>query len=56
MATTPIAEPDPIPESTVPTNQHPFMARLVSNERVTPPDHFQDVRMVTFDVRDSGIR
>lgn len=40
----------------IPTREHPFLARLVSNERVTPATHFQDVRLVTFDVEGSGIR
>jgi sulfite reductase alpha subunit-like flavoprotein len=40
----------------VPSREHPFLARLVSNDRVTPATHFQDVRLVTFDVEGSGIR
>ena len=39
-----------------PSREHPFLARLVSNERVTPTSHFQDVRLVTFDIEGSGIR
>ena len=39
-----------------PTCEHPFLARLVSNERVTPSSHFQDVRLVSFDVGGSEIR
>lgn len=38
------------------TRENPFPARLLSNERLTPPSHFQDVRLVTFDLRDSEIR
>ncbi|XP_071115588.1 NADPH-dependent diflavin oxidoreductase 1-like [Haliotis cracherodii] len=33
----------------------PYMARLLSNERVTAPSHFQDVRHVKLDITDSGI-
>ncbi|XP_067662793.1 NADPH-dependent diflavin oxidoreductase 1-like [Haliotis asinina] len=33
----------------------PYMARLISNDRVTAPDHFQDVRHVKLDTTDSGI-
>ena len=39
-----------------PSRQHPFPAPLVANERVTSPAHFQDVRLVTIDIADSGIR
>ena len=38
-----------------PSRACPFYARLVSNERVTASDHFQDVRLVQFDIADSGI-
>ena len=40
----------------IPTREYPFLARLVSNERLTPTTHFQDVRLVTFDMEGSGIR
>lgn len=47
--------PLPLPPST-PSREHPFLARLVSNDRLTPTTHFQDVRLVTFDIQGSGIR
>ncbi|XP_033122556.1 NADPH-dependent diflavin oxidoreductase 1-like [Anneissia japonica] len=33
----------------------PFFARVISNERVTASDHFQDVRLVKMDISDSSI-
>ncbi|XP_015427833.1 PREDICTED: NADPH-dependent diflavin oxidoreductase 1, partial [Myotis davidii] len=38
-----------------PSEQRPFLARMVANQRVTGPSHFQDVRLIEFDVADSGI-
>jgi sulfite reductase alpha subunit-like flavoprotein len=38
-----------------PSREHPFPARLVANKRVTSPAHFQDVRLITVDIADSGI-
>lgn len=38
------------------TAEEPFYAKIISNERVTDPDHFQDVRLIKFDVGDSNIR
>lgn len=35
--------------------QGPFFATVASNERLTPDDHWQDVRLVTFDVGESDI-
>ena len=35
--------------------QQPFQARLLSNDRVTATDHFQDVRLIRLDLTDSGI-
>ncbi|XP_077161099.1 NADPH-dependent diflavin oxidoreductase 1 isoform X2 [Paroedura picta] len=34
---------------------HPFPARMVSNQRVTAESHFQDVRLIEFDVTGSGM-
>ncbi|KAJ8263353.1 hypothetical protein COCON_G00158100 [Conger conger] len=34
---------------------HPFMARVVSNQRVTHASHFQDVRLIEFDISRSNI-
>jgi sulfite reductase alpha subunit-like flavoprotein len=33
----------------------PFHCPLVSNKRLTPPGHFQDVRLITFDITNSSI-
>lgn len=38
-----------------PSQLHPFAAQLVSNLRVTAESHFQDVRLIEFDVTGSGI-
>ncbi|XP_054468741.1 NADPH-dependent diflavin oxidoreductase 1 [Anoplopoma fimbria] len=42
-------------EQTVPSQSHPFPARLVSNRRVTDMSHFQDVRHIEFDIAGSNI-
>lgn len=39
-----------------PSELRPFLARMVANRRVTAPSHFQDVRLIEFDIADSGIR
>ncbi|KGL97475.1 NADPH-dependent diflavin oxidoreductase 1 [Charadrius vociferus] len=39
----------------VPSELRPFAARMVSNQRVTAESHFQDVRLIEFDVTGSGI-
>ncbi|XP_072285618.1 NADPH-dependent diflavin oxidoreductase 1 isoform X2 [Pyxicephalus adspersus] len=39
-----------------PTELHPFQAPLVSNQRVTSADHFQDVRLIEFDITGSSIQ
>ncbi|XP_012639928.1 NADPH-dependent diflavin oxidoreductase 1 isoform X2 [Microcebus murinus] len=38
-----------------PTELQPFLAPVVSNQRVTGPSHFQDVRLIDFDITGSGI-
>ncbi|XP_029468216.1 NADPH-dependent diflavin oxidoreductase 1 isoform X2 [Rhinatrema bivittatum] len=38
-----------------PSELHPFPALMLSNERVTAESHFQDVRLVEFDITGSGI-
>lgn len=38
-----------------PCELHPFAARVVSNQRVTAQSHFQDVRLIEFDIAGSGI-
>ena len=42
----------------LPTWHHPapFPARLISNDRVTAADHFQDVRLIRLDITGSDIR
>ncbi|XP_018588484.2 NADPH-dependent diflavin oxidoreductase 1 [Scleropages formosus] len=35
--------------------EHSFVAHMVSNQRVTHPDHFQDVRLIEFDITGSNI-
>lgn len=39
-----------------PSELQPFLAPVVTNQRVTGPSHFQDVRLIEFDVAGSGIR
>ncbi|KAF6327729.1 NADPH dependent diflavin oxidoreductase 1 [Rhinolophus ferrumequinum] len=38
-----------------PSELHPFLAPMVTNQRVTGPSHFQDVRLIEFDIAGSGI-
>ncbi|XP_073496614.1 NADPH-dependent diflavin oxidoreductase 1 isoform X2 [Phyllobates terribilis] len=38
-----------------PTELQPYHARLVTNQRVTAQEHFQDVRLIEFDITKSGI-
>lgn len=38
-----------------PSELRPFLAPMVTNQRVTGPSHFQDVRLIEFDIADSGI-
>ncbi|XP_063492746.1 NADPH-dependent diflavin oxidoreductase 1 isoform X5 [Symphalangus syndactylus] len=38
-----------------PSESKPFLAPVISNQRVTGPSHFQDVRLIEFDVSGSGI-
>ena len=39
-----------------PSELQPFLAPMVSNQRVTGPSHFQDVRLIEVDISGSGIR
>uniref|UniRef100_A0A8C5RDR3 NADPH-dependent diflavin oxidoreductase 1 n=1 Tax=Laticauda laticaudata TaxID=8630 RepID=A0A8C5RDR3_LATLA len=41
--------------SNVPSERNPFCAQMVSNQRVTSESHFQDVRLLEFDITGSGI-
>ncbi|XP_021506786.1 NADPH-dependent diflavin oxidoreductase 1 isoform X9 [Meriones unguiculatus] len=38
-----------------PSELQPFLAPVVTNQRVTGPRHFQDVRLIEFDITDSNI-
>ncbi|XP_054440733.1 NADPH-dependent diflavin oxidoreductase 1 isoform X2 [Pteronotus mesoamericanus] len=38
-----------------PSELQPFLAPMVANQRVTGPSHFQDVRLIEFDITGSGI-
>ncbi|XP_044776264.1 NADPH-dependent diflavin oxidoreductase 1 isoform X4 [Neomonachus schauinslandi] len=38
-----------------PSEQQPFLAPMVTNQRVTGPSHFQDVRLMEFDITGSGL-
>ncbi|XP_030210121.1 NADPH-dependent diflavin oxidoreductase 1 [Gadus morhua] len=42
-------------EQRVPSESHPFPARMTSNQRVSHPSHFQEVRLIEFDISDSNI-
>ncbi|XP_072310185.1 NADPH-dependent diflavin oxidoreductase 1 [Eucyclogobius newberryi] len=48
------ATPTPTPQTT-PSSSCPFPAKLVSNTRVTDASHFQDVRLLDFDITGSNI-
>ncbi|XP_075435389.1 NADPH-dependent diflavin oxidoreductase 1 isoform X2 [Ascaphus truei] len=43
------------PAREAPSELHPFPAPMVSNQRVTADSHFQDVRLIEFDITGSGI-
>lgn len=38
-----------------PSERQPFLATLIGNERLTSVDHWQDVRLLTFDISSSNI-
>lgn len=38
-----------------PSELQPFLAPMVTNQRVTGPLHFQDVRLIEFDITGSGL-
>ncbi|KAM6903006.1 NADPH-dependent diflavin oxidoreductase 1 [Xenentodon cancila] len=42
-------------EQTVPSQSHPFPARMMFNRRVTELSHFQDVRHIEFDITGSNM-
>ena len=43
-------------DGVTPSRSSPFAAKLIENKRVTAHDHFQDVRLITFDISNSTIR
>ena len=43
-------------DDVTPSRSSPFAAKLIDNRRVTSHDHFQDVRLITFDISNSTIR
>ncbi|KAM4876614.1 NADPH-dependent diflavin oxidoreductase 1 isoform 2-T2 [Thomomys bottae] len=46
--------PSPGPQEP-PSASQPFLAPMAANQRVTGPAHFQDVRLIEFDITGSGI-
>lgn len=38
------------------SRDQPCKARILSNQRVTPQEHWQDVRLIKFDIEGSGLR
>ncbi|XP_017690208.1 PREDICTED: NADPH-dependent diflavin oxidoreductase 1 isoform X1 [Lepidothrix coronata] len=49
------ALPQPTALRAVPSELRPFAAPVVSNQRVTAQSHFQDVRLIEFDITGSAI-
>ncbi|XP_048202619.1 NADPH-dependent diflavin oxidoreductase 1 isoform X2 [Perognathus longimembris pacificus] len=47
-----VTSPDP---QDPPSESQPFLAPMVANQRVTGPSHFQDVRLIEFDITGSRI-
>ncbi|XP_008423034.1 NADPH-dependent diflavin oxidoreductase 1 [Poecilia reticulata] len=44
------------PDRPIASESSPFPARMLSNRRVTDPTHFQDVRLLDFDISGSNIQ
>ncbi|CAL8321900.1 unnamed protein product [Lota lota] len=42
-------------EQRVQSESHPFLACMTSNQRVSHPSHFQEVRLIEFDISNSNI-
>ena len=40
----------------LPSKDRPFLSTITENKRLTTEDHFQDVRLITFDITGSGMR
>ncbi|XP_076867747.1 NADPH-dependent diflavin oxidoreductase 1 [Brachyhypopomus gauderio] len=51
-----VEQPLPPDSHAPPSSAHPFPARVLSNQRVTDPSHFQDVRLIEFDITGSNIQ
>ncbi|XP_066516156.1 NADPH-dependent diflavin oxidoreductase 1 [Hoplias malabaricus] len=56
MTEKPLTKPLPPDNQALPSASRPFLARLVSNQRVTDPAHFQSVRHIEFDITGSNIQ
>ncbi|KAM9441401.1 NADPH-dependent diflavin oxidoreductase 1 [Clarias gariepinus] len=52
----PVVKPSLADGQAPPSSARPFPARVVSNQRVTAPGHFQDVRHIEFDITGSNIQ
>lgn len=39
-----------------PSKSLPFLSPLISNTRITSADHFQDVRLIKFSIKESNIK
>ncbi|KAK2144296.1 hypothetical protein LSH36_770g01014 [Paralvinella palmiformis] len=53
---TPVDRQTAVTTSEPPSETQPFYARLLLNDRVTSPDHWQDVRLLKFDISGANIR
>ncbi|XP_013410123.1 NADPH-dependent diflavin oxidoreductase 1-like [Lingula anatina] len=40
----------------LPSQKCPYLSKMLSNQRVTADDHWQDVRLITFDISDCNIK
>ncbi|KAK3527280.1 hypothetical protein QTP86_018608 [Hemibagrus guttatus] len=52
----PLVKPMLADGQVLPSSFQPFPARVVSNQKVTAPCHFQDVRLIEFDITGSNIQ
>lgn len=52
----PVVKPMLADAQAPPSSAQPFPASVVSNQRVTAPEHFQDVRHIEFDISGSNIQ
>ena len=56
QSTSPQTSPPQPLAGTTPTSLCPYHAKLLSNDRVTAADHFQDVRLIKLDIAGSNIK